>query len=160
MWNEKVGQTKVCPELLHFAEKNWVCEVGQKIGPTKWPFSGGPPGTAFFTPIFSSWLIANLKLTKFRVFESYQKMPKKSGFSNPWSFQHPSYFLTRQNSALAFFQNRAKFKKFARRVLCTFFIFAKKRHFFVKKYFFLKRNCFFSETKKVFFNLLKNTIFF
>ena len=50
MWNEKVGQTKVCPELLHFVEKNEVCEVGQKLDLQNGHSRGAPLERPFSHP--------------------------------------------------------------------------------------------------------------
>ena len=51
---------------LKFPRDLRILDGGDFRGSTKWPFSGGPPGTAFFDPLFSSWLIAKSKWTKFR----------------------------------------------------------------------------------------------
>ena len=77
----KLGQEVSWDEVVRFGRgksKNESRTTTRKRGCTKWPFSGGPPGTAFFDPIFSSWLIANLKLTKFWVFISRYFSPLNS----------------------------------------------------------------------------------
>ena len=61
---------------LKFPRDLRILDGGDFRGSTKWPFSGGPPGTAFFDPLFSSWLIAKSKWTKFRHSEW--------GFRNEW----------------------------------------------------------------------------
>ena len=77
----KLGQEVSWDEVVRFGRgksKNESRTTTRKRGCTKWPFSGGPPGTAFFDPIFSSWLIANLKFTKFWVFISRYFSPLNS----------------------------------------------------------------------------------